>query len=196
MSILVVSTFWLLKNNTIIDFYMHAWIELMYAKSSRSCPTLCDPMDRSLPGSSVHGILQARILEWVAMPSARGFSWPRDWTCISHVSCTGRQFLTTSTTWEAPPTCMYKFSVLLGGVEFHLEVELLGHIVTISLTFSGTARLFSKDATPFYLPTRSIWESQFSYILANTFFLFPSYCDIIDIQHISLRYYITIWLSQ
>ena len=38
----------------------------------------CDPMDRSPPGSSIPGILQARILEWVAMPSSRGSSWPRD----------------------------------------------------------------------------------------------------------------------
>ena len=45
-------------------------------------PTLCVPMDCDLPGSSVHGILQARILEWVAMPSSRGFSRPRDQTCI------------------------------------------------------------------------------------------------------------------
>ena len=42
------------------------------------CPTLCDPMDCSLPGSFVHGILQARILKWVAMPSSRGSSQPRD----------------------------------------------------------------------------------------------------------------------
>ena len=46
----------------------------MPAKSLQSCPTLCDPMDYSLPGSSVHGILQARILEWVAMSSSRGSS--------------------------------------------------------------------------------------------------------------------------
>ena len=44
------------------------------AKSLQSCPTLCDLMDHSLPGSSVHGILQAQILEWVAMPSSRGSS--------------------------------------------------------------------------------------------------------------------------
>ena len=43
-------------------------------------PTLCDSMDHSLPSSSVHGILQARILEWVAMPSSRGSSWPRNQT--------------------------------------------------------------------------------------------------------------------
>ena len=52
---------------------------------------LCNPMDCSPPGSSVYGILQARILDWVAMPSSRGPSWPRDWTHISCVSCIGRQ---------------------------------------------------------------------------------------------------------
>ena len=63
----------------------------MHAKLLRSCLTLCNPMDCSLPDSSVHGILQARILEWVAISSSRGSSWPRDWTCISYVSCIGRQ---------------------------------------------------------------------------------------------------------
>ena len=63
------------------------------AESLQSCPTLCEPMDRSPPGSSVLGILQARILEWVAMPSSRGFSRPWDWIRVSYVSCTGRQLL-------------------------------------------------------------------------------------------------------
>ena len=57
------------------------------------CPTLCDPMDFSLPGSSAHGILQARILKWVAMSSSRGSSRPRDQTCISSVSCINRRVL-------------------------------------------------------------------------------------------------------
>ena len=52
-------------------------------KLLQPCLTLCDPMDCSPPGSSVHGILQARILEWVAMPSSRGSSWPRDQTSVS-----------------------------------------------------------------------------------------------------------------
>ena len=55
------------------------------AKAVQSCLTLCDPMDHSPPGSSVHGILQARILEWVALPSSRGSSWPRDWNCVSRL---------------------------------------------------------------------------------------------------------------
>ena len=53
----------------------------------------CDPMDYSPSGSSVHGILQARILEWVAMPSSRGSSQPRDWTRVSYISCIGRWVL-------------------------------------------------------------------------------------------------------
>ena len=57
------------------------------------CPTLCNPMDCCPPGSSVQGILQARILEWVAMPSPRGSSWIKDWTYISYTSCAGRQVL-------------------------------------------------------------------------------------------------------
>ena len=118
---------------------------------SQSCPTLCDPLDYSLPGSSVHGIFSgkntgvgchfllggivpaqglnlhllcllhcrqifylvtmtldlpvtlnfpARILEWVAIYSSRGSSWHRNWTCISCISCIGRQILYCWATWE------------------------------------------------------------------------------------------------
>ena len=59
------------------------------------CPTLYDPMDCSPPGSSVHGILQARILEWVAIPLSRGSSSPRDQTQVSCVSCIEGRFFTT-----------------------------------------------------------------------------------------------------
>ena len=57
------------------------------------CPTLCDPTDCSPPRSSIHGILQARLLEWVAMLSSRGSSRPRNWTRVFHVSCISRQVL-------------------------------------------------------------------------------------------------------
>ena len=63
----------------------------MHAKSLQSCPSLCDLMDHSPLGSSVRGILQAKILKWVAMLSSRGSSSPRDWTHISYVSCIGRR---------------------------------------------------------------------------------------------------------
>ena len=63
------------------------------------CPTLCDPMDCSPPGSSVHGISQASMLEWVTISSSRGSSQPRDRT---HVSCIGRWILYHWSIEEAP----------------------------------------------------------------------------------------------
>ena len=74
----------------------------MHAKSIQSCLTLRDPMDCSPPGSSVLGILQAGVLEWVAMPFSRGSSRPKNLTRGSYVSCIGRQFFTISATWKAP----------------------------------------------------------------------------------------------
>ena len=65
------------------------------AKSLQLCPTLCDPMNYSSPGFSVHRILQARILEWIAIPSSRRPSWLRDRTCVSCSSCIAGGFLTT-----------------------------------------------------------------------------------------------------
>ena len=70
----------------------------------QSCPTLCDPMDYSPPGSSIHGILQARILEWGAISFSRGSSrtgtFPtRDWT---QVSCIAGRYFTIWATREAP----------------------------------------------------------------------------------------------
>ena len=62
----------------------------------------CNPMGCSPPGSSVHGIFQARILEWVAILYSRGSSQPRDWTRVSCISCIGRQILYHCVTCEAP----------------------------------------------------------------------------------------------
>ena len=63
------------------------------AKSLQSRPTLCNPVYCNPPGSSVHGILQARILEWVAVPSSQASTRPRDWTHISFIACIGRQIV-------------------------------------------------------------------------------------------------------
>ena len=97
------STFWpsvcLLLINVFLDFlplfYMYYLfffdIELCLSVT-KSCLTLHDPMDCSLPGSSVHGISQAGILEWVSISFSKGFFWPRDW---SQVSCIAGKFFTT-----------------------------------------------------------------------------------------------------
>ena len=66
----------------------------MCAQLLQLCPTLCNPMDCSPPGSSVHGILQARILEWVVIPSSRASSQPRDSTCVSFISSIAGRFFT------------------------------------------------------------------------------------------------------
>ena len=70
--------------------FSHVLCVCMCVKPFQSCLTLCDPMDCSPPGSSVHGILQAKILEWVVSLSSWGSFWPRDQT---HVSGTGRRSL-------------------------------------------------------------------------------------------------------
>ena len=58
----------------------------VFVKVTQSCPTLCDPMDCSPPGFSVHGIRQAGILEWVAIPFSRGSSQSRDQTQVSCIA--------------------------------------------------------------------------------------------------------------
>ena len=61
-----------------IKFIPCHYMEVKWSKVAQSCPTLCDPMDGSVPGSCVHGIFQARIFEWVAIFFSRRSSWPRD----------------------------------------------------------------------------------------------------------------------
>ena len=78
-------------------------LELLKVKITQSCLTLWDPTDCSIPGSSIHGIFQARVLEWVAIPFSRGSSWPRDHTQISRI--VGRAF-TIWTPREVPSHCI------------------------------------------------------------------------------------------
>ena len=82
----------------------------MCACSVAQCPTLCDTMDCSPPGFSVHGISQAIILEWVAISFSRGSSWPRNWIQVSCISCIGRWILYNRDTWEAPFSSVQSFS--------------------------------------------------------------------------------------
>ena len=72
-------------------FYLSFWwCGEWVSKVTQLCPTLCDPVDCSPPGSSIYGILQARILEWVAISFSRGSSQPRDQTQVSRIA--GRRF--------------------------------------------------------------------------------------------------------
>ena len=93
----------------------------MHAKSRQAGPTLCEPMGCSPPGSCIHRILQARILEWVAMPSSRGSSWPKDQTHIACISGTAGRYFTT----EPPrkPDSYSADNILLRNVEWLLLIS-------------------------------------------------------------------------
>ena len=99
----------------------------------QSCPTLWDPMDCSPPGFSVHGILQARILEWIAISFSRGYSQPRDQTLISFISCIGRFF----TNWATRKQSLIK-------PVFNKHLPYGRSILLQSLASSGGHRKFFK----------------------------------------------------
>ena len=72
---------------TTLNTYQHDMYSITVSVLlSQSCPTFCIPMDCNLSGSSVYGILQARTLEWTAIPFFRGSSWPRDQTLVSRIA--------------------------------------------------------------------------------------------------------------
>ena len=102
----------------------------MHAKSLQSCSTPCDPIDCSPPGSSVHGILQARILAWVAVPSSMGSSQPRDQTHVSYVSSLVGGFFTTSTTRKVEWPSKQWFS----------KYSPLGNSISINCRLGGNTR--------------------------------------------------------
>ena len=110
----------------------------MHTQLLQSCLTLCDPPDCGLPGSSVHGFLQARILEWVAVPSSRGSSRPRDRTCVS---CIADGFPTAEPLGNPPcsrgclsvpswsldgPGCLLLISATPGWLEHTFKIQVKG----------------------------------------------------------------------
>ena len=96
----------------------HGFPRLIYGKCSSLSPqsylTLCDPIDYSLPGSFVHGILQARILECVVTPSSRESSQLRDRTQDSCISCTAGKFFTHWVAWDLKTAKLHKLGNKLG----------------------------------------------------------------------------------
>ena len=102
---------------------------------TQSCLTLCDSMDCSLPGSSIHGIFQARLLEWVAMSFSRRSSWLRDWIQISRT--VGRCFTVWATRelYRLMASKIISLETLLPGMFKH---HLLGepHLQTVWVVLS------------------------------------------------------------
>ena len=126
------------------------------AQSLQSCPTLGNPMDCSPPGSSVHRSLQARIMEWVVMPSSRGSSRPRDRTSISSVSwITGGFFIV------EPLGKSGSFSS-----ELQSALEASGHVVGLLSNRTPGGQVLGVDfqprtpgSTPPPAPAPASWES-------------------------------------
>ena len=87
------------------------------------CPTLCDPMDCSTPGFFVHGIFQARILEWVVISSSRGSSLPRDWTRVSLPSALVGRFLTSEP--HGKPILSFTVMTILDLEEASRDVDIV-----------------------------------------------------------------------
>ena len=100
------------------------------------CHLGCSP-----PGSSMHGILQARLLEWVSMPSSRGSSQPRDRTCVSYISFAGRQVL----------YCLHHLGNPVSSLRLEATVFLLYHVPTCRGTYSSDHRVFMASHLPLLL---------------------------------------------
>ena len=115
----------------------------MYAQLLSSVQLLCDSMDCGPPGSSVHRIFQAGILEWVVISFSRGYSWPRGWTQVSCVLCIGRQILYHWATWEAL-TMTFRLDIMFKGFpggsenkESACNAEDLGSVPGLSRSHGG-----------------------------------------------------------
>ena len=89
---------WLGGSSLHLYLYLYLYLHLYCSLVAKCCPNFCDLMDYDPPRPSVHGILQARILEWAVISFSRGSSWPRDRTCIYYI---GRQILYCWATREA-----------------------------------------------------------------------------------------------
>ena len=120
------------------------------------CLTLCDPMDCSLPGSSVHWILHAKIMEWVAMPSSRGFSSPRNRT---QVSCTAARFFTSWTPREVPMLWIEADKSLRCYYVVFLETtQSIFMAFTLILQLAGPITYFwLSEACPSHSRLRDVW---------------------------------------
>ena len=107
--------------------YPESLFNLFLCSVSLSYLNLCGPVDCSLPGYSVCGIFQARILEWVDISYSRGSFWSRDPTHISYISCIGSWVLTTSATWEALYSfcCWSNKSKFLNLLGFGIDGDLI-----------------------------------------------------------------------
>ena len=109
----------------------------MKVKVTQSCLTLCEPMDCSRPGFSVHGILQASIMEWVDIPFCRGSSPPRDWTCVF---CIAGRFFTIWATRESQIAAVHIKGVKSFALSAWMSLQTIHFLVLEKSPLSGPGR--------------------------------------------------------
>ena len=123
---------------------------LKWSEVAQSCPTLCNPMDCILPGSSIHGIFQARVLEWVTISFSRGSSRPQDRTEVSRIA--GRRF----TVWDTREAkCL---------IPFQPQAQARCHLDQVE----GWMRLLrcgsSKALSQVWFSLEDLWTAEMSYL--------------------------------
>ena len=126
---------------------------MCYVLCAQSCPTLCDPVDCSPPGSSVHAILQARIMEWVVMPFSRGSSPTRHISMsVSHI-CSGillshkrNEIVPFAETWRDLETVIQREVSQKEKNKYHILIH------TCRTQKNGTDDLFAKEARLYWSP--------------------------------------------
>ena len=158
---------WLKSWNILFYIYIYEIIYIyIYTNMLSRVWLFCDPMDCCLPGSSVHGIFQARILKWFAISYSRGSSWPRNWNHVSCVSCIGRQILYHCVTWEVHMyvcVCVYIYeyneslSVSYNISEQQLKFNLMLSLPLLTPSTPWVILKPSPDITAFHLKIKDIF---------------------------------------
>ena len=128
---------------------------------AQSCPTVCNPVDCSPPGSSIHGILQARILECVAISFSRGSSWPRDRTQVSCI--TGRCFNLWATSVRSVQLCG-SLSIFWHCLTLGLEWKLTFSSPVATAEFSKFADILSAALSQHHLSGFGIAQLEFHHL--------------------------------
>ena len=142
------------------------------SSESESCSVMsdsCDSMDRGAWQATVHEILQARMLEWVAISFSRGSSWPRDWTHVSCVSCIGRWILYPLSHQRSPLFVVYFIPKSIWNTSSYFRVDMFHYIQNVHTKPDNTVSLWlfwnrhfsaMEMLSQFPIPENSVWLMQ------------------------------------
>ena len=142
---------------------------------TQSCLTLCDPTECSLPGSSIHGIFKARVLEWVAISFFKGSSWPRDRTQVSHI--VGRCFTVWATRKVSNPFSVeinffQHDSIASNGIYQNYKCQYIEYFNTVVIVHilavkQTKCKCSIYNTNPQILHRRKQWKTDFLHITCS-----------------------------